>query len=194
VVRWIYPAITSALWVAWFTYWMVSSRNTKEIARIESAGSRAKHLVPLIVGCVLFAGPPQLFPSWPWLSMHVLPWNAYTYWTGVALLASGFAFSIWAREHLGRNWSGIITVKEGHELIRTGPYRWIRHPIYTGLLVAFLGHAIAFNALRCFLGVLLCAVSLLRKMCIEERFMREQFGDEYSRYAAKTAALLPLVY
>jgi hypothetical protein len=72
VVRWIYPAITSALWVAWFTYWMVSSRNTKDIARIESAGSRAKHLVPLIVGCVLFAGPPQLFPSWPWLSMRVL--------------------------------------------------------------------------------------------------------------------------
>ena len=105
-----------------------------------------------------------------------------------------FRFQHLGPRHLGRNWSGIITVKEGHELIRTGPYRWIRHPIYTGLLVAFLGHAIAFNALRCFLGVLLCAVSLLRKMRIEERFMLEQFGDEYSRYAAKTAALLPLVY
>ena len=193
-LRWIYPAVVAALWVVWFLYWMISARAAKETARSESGGSRAMHVIPLLLGVLLFASAPQLFARWPWVSMHVLPWRAETYWVGVALLAAGLAFTVWARVRLGRNWSGIITVKEGHELVRSGPYRWIRHPIYTGLMVAFLGHAIAYNELRCFLGVLLCVAALLRKMSIEERFMREQFGEEYSRYAATTAALVPLVY
>ncbi len=191
---WVYPTIVTGLWLAWFAYWIISSQTAKETARVESAVSRAMHLVPLLAGIFLIAAAPQFFARWPWLSIHVLPWNTDTYWCGVAPLVAGLAFTVWARVHLGRNWSGIVTLKQGHELVRSGPYRWVRHPIYTGLIIAFLGTAVAYNALRCFVGVALIAASFVRKLHVEERFMRAQFGEEYSRYAASTAALLPLVY
>jgi protein-S-isoprenylcysteine O-methyltransferase Ste14 len=189
---WIYPAVVSGLWTAWILYWYASARGTKATARVESAGSRWMHLLPLITGVLLVLYSPIV--PWPAMRAHVLPWGTSAYWIGVALLAAGLAFTVWARVHLGRNWSGIVTLKEGHELIRSGPYRWVRHPIYTGLLTAFVGNAIAYNAAGSFIGVALCGVSLVRKLRIEERFMRERFGEEYSRYAASTAALVPLVY
>ena len=99
---------------------------------------------------------------------------------------------MWARVHLGRNWSGSVTVKEGHELIRSGPYRYVRHPIYTGLLAAVLGSAIASGTVRALLGLLIIAAALLRKLRVEERFMRETFPGEYQRYARTDAGAHPV--
>ena len=70
------------------------------------------------------------------------------YWIGLALLCAGLAFAVWARVELGRNWSGSVTVKEGHELIRSGPYAYVRHPIYTGLIAALIGTAVIIGTLR----------------------------------------------
>src|SRR6185312_1899697 len=70
------------------------------------------------------------------------------YWIGIALLIAGLGFSIWARRRLGRNWSGTVTVKHDHELVRTGPYRWVRHPIYTGILLGFVGSTVALDEWR----------------------------------------------
>ena len=192
--RWIYPAVIGGLWIAWYLYWYISALGAKTTVRIESVGSRAAYLVPLIIGGCLIFFPPDLFESWPWLNAQVLPATLQTYWLGVAMLAAGLLFSVWARAHLGRNWSDRITVKQGHELIRSGPYGWVRHPIYTGLLCAFLGSAVASDQLRGFVGFVLCMASCVRKLHIEERFMREQFGEEYRRYAATTPALVPLIY
>jgi protein-S-isoprenylcysteine O-methyltransferase Ste14 len=85
-------------------------------------------------------------------------------------------FTVWARVHLGMNWSGTVTVTEGHELITSGPYAVVRHPIYTGLLLAFGGSALARAALRGILAVALAFWSLWRKLRIEKTWMREQFG------------------
>jgi protein-S-isoprenylcysteine O-methyltransferase Ste14 len=191
---WIYPAAIAGPWIAWYVYWYVSAYGTKSTARIESVGSRATYQIPLFIGACLIFFPPSLFEDWPWLNLPVLPLRPETYWIGVAILVAGLLFTVWARVHLGRNWSDRITVKQGHELIRSGPYGWVRHPIYTGLLFAFLGSAVALTRLRGFIGVVLFVVAVVRKLRIEERFMREQFGEEYARYAAATAALLPLVY
>src|SRR5262249_30603247 len=126
-----------------------------------------------------------------WLGARLWPRSFGAYWCGVALLAAGLAFSVWARVRLGRNWSGTVTVKEGHELIRSGPYAWVRHPIYTGLITAVAGTAITFGTVRAFLGLLLVAAGLLRKLRAEERFMRETFPGEYERYSATVPALVP---
>ncbi len=192
--RWVYPTIIGGLWCAWYLYWYISALSAKTTARIESAGSRALYLIPLIIGGCLIFFPPDPFERWPWVNAPLLPRSLATYWSGVAMLAAGLLFSIWARVHLGRNWSDRITVKQGHELIQSGPYGWVRHPIYTGLLLAFLGSAVAIDQGRGFIGFVLCLASCVRKLRIEERFMRQQFGDAYVRYAAATPALLPPIY
>ena len=107
------------------------------------------------------------------------------------MLVVGLVFSVWARVHLGRNWSGVVTVKQGHELIRTGPYAYVRHPIYTGLIAAMVGTAIASGTVRAAIGVLIIAASFVVKLRREEVFMRETFPGEYPRYAAEVPALVP---
>lgn len=119
-------------------------------------------------------------------------WPQYV--TGVALLLAGLGYALWARNHLGGNWSGVATVKEGHELIRTGPYRYSRHPIYTGLLLAIVGSAIALGEWRGVIGALLCLASLIRKIGIEERFLGEVFGAQYAEFRKEVRALVPGVF
>ncbi|HSY46952.1 MAG TPA: isoprenylcysteine carboxylmethyltransferase family protein [Steroidobacteraceae bacterium] len=184
----LYRQLITLLWLAWALYWIVSAANSKTTRRRESLGSRLAHILPLILGGVLLAGN-----ALPWRGLHDRLWprSLTAYWIGVALLAAGLAFTVWARVHLGRNWSGSVTVKEGHELIRSGPYRYVRHPIYTGLLAALLGSAIASGTVRAVLGLLIIAAALLRKLRVEERFMRETFPGEYQRYSEQTPALIP---
>ena len=108
-------------------------------------------------------------------------------------IPAGIAFAVWARQYLGRNWSGTVTVKQDHELIRTGPYRLVRHPIYTGLLLAILGTAVAFGEWRGLLAFALLTGSLLLKLRVEERFMSESFPEPYARYRAEVPALIPCI-
>jgi protein-S-isoprenylcysteine O-methyltransferase Ste14 len=100
-------------------------------------------------------------------------------------------FSVWARVHLGGNWSGIVTIKHGHELIADGPYAIVRHPIYTGLLVAFMGSAMARGDWRGVLVVLIVWWALWRKLRLEERWMVERFGQQYETYRRRVPALVP---
>jgi protein-S-isoprenylcysteine O-methyltransferase Ste14 len=94
---------------------------------------------------------------------------------------------------LRANWSATVTVKQQHELIRSGPYAIVRHPIYSGILLAFIGSALARGQWRGVLALAIVIVALWRKMRLEERWMSETFGDEYQRYRARTAALIPFL-
>jgi protein-S-isoprenylcysteine O-methyltransferase Ste14 len=109
--------------------------------------------------------------------------------TGLTLL--GCAFAIWARLALGANWSGRPTVKAGHELVIAGPYGVTRHPIYTGILVAAAGTALADLQWRRLAGVALIAGAMLLKIRQEEALMMETFPDAYSRYRQRVKALIP---
>ena len=112
---------------------------------------------------------------------------------GALVIAAGLGLAVWARAPLGRNWSGIITVKEGHTLVRTGPYQVVRHPIYTGLLVAVIGTAAAIGEWRGVLAVICVLIGFLRKIRVEEERMAENF-PEYAEYRRQTAVLVPLLY
>jgi protein-S-isoprenylcysteine O-methyltransferase Ste14 len=184
----LYDSLIPTLWIAWTLYWWISSAGTKTTQRSESLSSRLWHIVPLMIGVILIVSGHI---SVSWLSIRLLPWTSAAYWTGVVLLALGLAFTVWARRHLGRNWSATVTLKEGHQLIRTGPYRWVRHPIYTGLLIALLGSAIARGELRAVIGLVIVAAAFIRKLRIEERWMCEHFKEEYERYSAAVPALIP---
>lgn len=184
----IYRELVLWLWLAWAVYWLVSAVRLKAAVRRESIASRLAHVIPLIVGAVLI-GRRDL--PWGALNLRLWPHSLTVYGIGLALLVAGLAFAIWARAHLGRNWSGSVTVKEGHELIRSGPYAYVRHPIYTGLITAVSGTAIVSGTVRAALGFVIVTVSLLRKLRTEEAFMRETFPGEYQRYSADVPALIP---
>ncbi|MDE2288593.1 MAG: isoprenylcysteine carboxylmethyltransferase family protein [Burkholderiales bacterium] len=185
-----YRSVILALWIAWLVYWGLSALNVKATRRRESVLSRAGHGVPLLVAAWLLITPrlstgmpgARFLPAWPAWSL-----------IGTVLVLFGLLFTVWARVHLGRNWSGIVTLKQDHELIRSGPYRWVRHPIYTGLLLAFIGSAVALGQWRGVLAVLLVFAALWRKLRLEERWMIETFGAAYTSYRNEVAALIPFV-
>jgi protein-S-isoprenylcysteine O-methyltransferase Ste14 len=181
--------LVPGLWVAWLLYWRISAIGVKAARRRESSASRAAHLVPLVLAAILLW--IDSIPAGGVLFERFLPRSNGAYWSGTALLALGLAFSVWARLYIGRNWSATVTIKEDHELIRGGPYALVRHPIYSGLLLAFIGSAIARAEWRGVLAVLIVLVALWRKLRLEERFMSETLGDEYRRYREHTAALIP---
>jgi len=184
----LYRHIVLALWCVWGVWWLASAARTKVTRRRESRGSRLAHVLPLALGGALLA-----WRDMPWapLAQRLWPHSLPAYGAGVTLLAAGLAFAIWARVHLGRNWSGAVTVKEEHELIRSGPYAYVRHPIYTGVLAAVLGTAIAAGTVHAACGAAVIAAALVRKLRIEERFLGETFRTEYPRYRAEVPALIP---
>ncbi|MGA7155708.1 MAG: isoprenylcysteine carboxylmethyltransferase family protein [Acidobacteriaceae bacterium] len=180
------------MWTAYLVYWQIMARNIKAAKRMESAPSRALRAVLLIVGCALMLYP---FSRPQWLHWRLLPASAaeLSFFIGAAITAAGLAFSVWARVHLGRNWSHSVTIKQDHDLIVTGPYALVRHPIYTGMLTGFLGTAIALAELRGLIAFILVFLALWIKLRLEEQWMREYFGTTYETYSHQVAALVPMI-
>lgn len=182
---WLIPA----LWMSWGLYWWQASYGVKRVVRQESALSRAAHFVPLFVAGLLLS-----LKSLPgWLGERWIAPSRTLFFTGVALVVIGLLFSVWARIVLGGNWSGSVTLKQHHEIIRTGPYRWIRHPIYTGLVLAFVGSAVARGEWRGVLAVIIVIAALWRKWRLEERWLAESFGPAYGEYRKVSWALIPFI-
>jgi protein-S-isoprenylcysteine O-methyltransferase Ste14 len=186
----LYKYLFQAMWFSYFAYWWAMARNVKTAERREPLPSRLARMA-LIVGAGLLLGLPSV--PLRLLNERFLPSGALCFWIGAAITASGLFFSVWARHHLGENWSQAVTVKEGHELIQSGPYRIVRHPIYTGLLLAFVGSAIARGEWRGLFAVALMLVTLWNKLRLEEKWMREQFGEPYENYCRRVSALLPRI-
>jgi protein-S-isoprenylcysteine O-methyltransferase Ste14 len=179
------------IWFVWFLYWMISARGVKPVQRRESVASRAAHIVPLAIAVsLLFSRTLPL----PWLVAQIVPQSVDLAVAGAVVTVVGLALTVWARQTLGTNWSGTVTVKKEHELITAGPYRYVRHPIYSGLLLGFVGSALAWGQWRGLLALVLAVYALWRKWRIEERFMRDTFGTAYSDYAARTPAVIPRLF
>ncbi len=186
----LYRYLFPAMWLSWAAYWWISSRNVKRTTRHESFASRLSHIGPLLLGAVLLSVPNVPIP---FLGERILPAAGWQFAVAATLTAAGLLISVWARRYLGTNWSATVTIKEDHELIASGPYALVRHPIYTGLLLAFVGSAMAIGEWRGVLAVALASLALWRKLRLEERWMRQQFGDAYQAYCRRVAALIPFV-
>ena len=189
-MHYFYQYLFLALWIIWALYWWISAGDVKQTVWREPLISRLLHILPLAIASILLWVPelPVLGLNW-----RLIPATAPLFWVCAALTASGLLICVWARRVLGRNWSGTVTLKADHELITGGPYAYVRHPIYTGLLLAFFGSALARGDGRGLLALLLVTLALWRKLRIEERGMRSQFGSAYSDYAERVAALIPFL-
>jgi len=127
------------------------------------------------------------------LVVRVIPDSPLAGITGIVFTIAGLAFSAWARYHLGRYWSSMVMIKVGHQLIRTGPYRIVRNPIYTGIFVAFVGAAVAIGELLAFAALLIGIASIWVKIKAEEEVLTEKFGEEYLQYKRNVKALIPFI-
>jgi protein-S-isoprenylcysteine O-methyltransferase Ste14 len=181
--------IIMALWLAIGVVWLLTAFRLKPIVRMAASGPRMAQI--LILACaaeLLFSESPRL----GLLDARYVPALPTLVALGVALTAAGAAFCILARLYLGQNWSATATIKQDHELIRSGPYGLVRHPIYTGQLIAVIGTATAFGELRDLLALPLALLGFWRKVRSEERLLMSNFGDRYADYRRQVrGAIVP---
>jgi protein-S-isoprenylcysteine O-methyltransferase Ste14 len=184
--------ITWILWLIWYAYWIISARNrirsTEESeAKRESTLGRLGYTALLILGFGLLIWHLQQ----PLLKKQL--WSLNHTWLSIGLIvqSAGLAFAVWARHTLGKNWTARITTGGSQQLVIRGPYRLVRHPIYSGLLFAVLGTAIQIDALRAVLGFLAILAGVLLKLRREEAALRQHFGSAYEDYAQKVTGVIP---
>jgi len=182
-------SILLGCWIVFLAYWLMSALAVKRTAEPQSLLSAMAHRIPVGLGWFLLAY--QGLP--PPLNLVLIPRTDWARVIGVLVCMFGLCVTIWARQTLGGNWSSNVTFKQGHELVKTGPYRFVRHPIYTGLLVMCLGSGIEIGRLRCFLSLVVVGIGFWIKLKQEERLMLRHFPDEYPNYQRRVKALVPFV-
>jgi protein-S-isoprenylcysteine O-methyltransferase Ste14 len=187
----LYYQLACDLWMLVAIVWAVGLFVAKPAVRTQSSGSRLFEIALSFLGFSLVFG--RYFRN-GWLGMRFLPSSNLAGLVGLVLTFLGVGFAIWARLQLGGNWSGTVTVKRDHTLIRRGPYALVRHPIYSGFLLAILGVALIVGEYRCLLGLAVLFLDFLLKSSIEEPFMLEQFDGDYLTYQEQVKGLIPFVF
>ena len=187
IEHWIGP-----FWLVLWIIWWLAAFTSKRSVQLQSPGSRIVQSGLFLIGMLLIFNIGHLFRE-GWLVRPVAPHTGLWILTGAALAVAGVSIALWARVILGSNWSGRVTIKQDHELIQRGPYAFVRHPIYTGLLLGMFGTSLVFGLIRCFVGLLIVFLGLWLKSQTEEQFMIQQFGEHYRQYRQHTRALIPFV-
>jgi protein-S-isoprenylcysteine O-methyltransferase len=180
-----------AVWISALIVWVVGALATKRSARVQSPGSRLMQAAFFILAFLLLFNDTFRFGPLAW---RFVPRSSAAGYSGLVLTIVGVAFAIWARFYLGRNWSGTVTIKQDHELIRTGPYALVRHPIYTGLELAILGTAIAIGEIRGLVAAGIALIGIRLKFGLEEKFMTDRFGAEYVQYKKNVKTMMPFIW
>ena len=188
-------AVLGWIWIAVVAIWAAAAFVTKRAVKRQSPVTR----LLVETWCCMLAASKQFAvqPGNAWsgvLHRRIVPDQPLYGWLSLLITCAGIAFTLWARFFLGRNWSGTVTVKENHELMRSGPYGIVRHPIYAGLSLAFLGTAIGFGELRGLIGLPILVFGWKYKANVEERFMIGHFGEQYRRYRSEVKGLIPFIW
>ena len=182
--------ILSSCWGVFIAVWVLAAIFTKRTVYRESGAQRLGYMIPILIGCyLLFRGYRLPYP----FNVRIIPDTDAILIAAAILCICGLGFCFWARAVLGRNWSGSVTLKENHELIVRGPYRLVRHPIYTGLLAMVIATAIQQGHIGGIIGLILISVSLWIKSSHEEEVMRKQFPDQYAAYRERVKRIIPFI-
>ncbi len=183
------PLLLAAMagWVLFSLYWEMTAKNSAASKSRESRASRAIHVVLANIAVVLEIVPIRGLGRFIPVFIPVML-------AGLAIEAAGLYLTIWARRHLGRYWSGEISIKVEHELIRSGPYRLLRHPIYTGLLAMYAGVAVVTGEWLAAIGLAVAVFAYWRKIRLEEANLEVAFGRDYDASRRTTWALVPGIF
>jgi protein-S-isoprenylcysteine O-methyltransferase Ste14 len=169
-------------------YWSAAAKDSAPAQSSESVWSRRLHLIVLNSAVLLLIVPA------PGLTWRFLPAGRMFTALGLAVEIAGILFAFWARRHLGRNWSGEVRIATGHQLVRSGPYKTIRHPIYTGVLAMYAGVMLVSGQIHALLAFLIIAAAYWRKLRLEEKVLRANFGPDWDSWRRATWALVPPLF
>jgi protein-S-isoprenylcysteine O-methyltransferase Ste14 len=184
------PYFIIATWIVFYVYWVINAWSAKATAERQSlATTLPNRLLTLAGGILLF----WYTPPHP-LETRIIPHTLVSGCAGLVLCLLGLGLAIWSRNTLGRNWSSFVVLKQGHELVERGPYRLMRHPIYSAILLMGLGTAVAFGRLACWIGMLLLFWGFWLKLRQEERLLTRHFPADYPAYMKRVKALVPCVF
>jgi protein-S-isoprenylcysteine O-methyltransferase Ste14 len=187
------PTLDTLLRGAWLplcAVWIAGALKAKPKAYTEHASSRFGHLMAIGVAMTLLFWDRARAGI---LAVRVVPRSDATTAIAVVLTFAGILLAIWARVYLAGNWSAVVAIKQDHSLIRTGPYRFVRHPIYAGFLIAMLGNAIGFGEAGCLLSLPIAFAAFLAKARMEDAFLDARFGAAHRLYRQQVKSLIPLV-
>ena len=183
--------IVGGSWVIFGAFWAIAAFTTKKTVYRQSFAQRAAWQAIVIAGALVFFNAPR--EPYP-LNAFFLPQTVAVAFVAAALCICGLALAIWARVVIGKNWSARVTLKENHELIQRGPYRLVRHPIYTGLLLMSLGTALLIGRLGALAAWILFVVSFWIKAGQEETLMLQQFPMGYAAYRQRVKRIVPFIF
>jgi protein-S-isoprenylcysteine O-methyltransferase Ste14 len=176
-------------WIFFFVYWFIRALKVKAAAEKQSRWSAARHRIPIGLSWFLLVyhgfSPP--------LNSPLTPRTQFAQIIGATVCVAGLLVTLWARRTLAGNWSADVTFKQGHELIKAGPYRFVRHPIYTGLLVMCLGTAMDIGLVRAWLALGVMFLGFWIKLKQEETLLRRHFPTDYPTYCKQVKALVPFI-
>ena len=175
-------------WLAFIVYWFVSALKRKDAKRTETSLERMRHSLPMLAAYILTFVPVSHYGL---LGARVVSASELPGILGALATIAGVALAVWARRHLGTNWSSTVSIRADHELIHTGPYRTIRHPIYTGMLLAFAGTALALGEVRGVIAFAMVLIAFYFKARKEESFLTQEFGERFAERARQTGMFLP---
>ena len=177
-------------WWLFIIIWIISAASVKAAKERQDWGGKLFTIAFLVVTFLLLAG------KIPWFGINsrIWPYNKPLLFLAYALMLAGLAVSIWARWSLGANWSATVTFREGHELVERGPYRFVRHPIYTGILLMVAGTTTVLGRVSGLLSLIICFLGHWWKLRREEALLAKHFPETYPSYKLRTKALLPFVF
>lgn len=179
--------IMEAAWISFAAYWFWAARTQKRVRSRERLLPRLLHVLYMACGFILLYAKDSRFAA---LNRRFLPDREWIAMLGALLTVAGVAFAIWARRHIAENWSAQVTIRKEHELIRTGPYARIRHPIYTGLLLALAGTAIVIGEYRAIAAFVVILVGFTYKAKREESLLAREFGPAFDEHRRHTGFFL----
>jgi protein-S-isoprenylcysteine O-methyltransferase Ste14 len=192
LVIWLHPAfgwswlwLSAALWLAFIVYWSKAAANASATLRAETPRSRAIHNGLMNLSLLL------LFLRLPGLTGRWVPATSLVPVAGLALHVGSFALAAWSRRHLGRHWSHMVAEKVDHELVRSGPYRVLRHPIYSAMIGMTIGTALVSGEMHALVAVAILVAAYVRKIWLEEQNLARVFGADWADYRKKSWALVP---
>jgi len=185
VTGWLLTLLWALYWLAWGVFALINGEKNKRVS------NALAYLGMFILVFIVASSESEIKAHSP---LNFLPSYLFLTIIGFVFIAAGFAFTFWARVIMGRNWSGDVELVQEHKLIIAGPYKIVRHPIYAGIFLAFIGTVLILVDLTGLVLLFLFIYFFTVKSVREEKLLMNQYGEEYLQYKKRIRMFIPYIF